>query len=276
MHPSDTSAPASSDRPWSQPGTRLSHVPWFVTFALSAVGLAIIVSQVFKLQTFGLGPISTSYYYIVVALFLPVAFLVTPARLADAEKMRWYDWLLGAAALGSCLYFGAHTDEIRNTGWESLAQPPVMVMVAGLVLLSLAAVRGCASLPLFVICANFAAFPIHTGQVPGLLWGVQLSLSETALGHSLGVEGSIGSPIRVMADLPMGFMVLGVASVMGAILADILVAAAVPALLFFLMLLIRMDGCAARRGPKGLALVCVAGLAMRTRNVLAETPKGAE
>lgn len=265
-----------SDRLCSQPGTRPPGVPWCATFALLAVGLAIIVGLVFNPQVFGFRTIGTSCCCIILVLFMPVAFLATPARLADAEKMHWYDWLPGAAALGICLYFAAHADDILNMGWEFPAPPSVAIMVVGLVLLSPKAVRRCAGPPLFVICAIFAAFPLHTGQLPGFLWGVQLSLSETVLGHSLGVEGSIGSPIRAMADLPMGFVVLGVASVMGAILADILVAAAVPALLFFLMLLLRMDGSAARRGPKGLALVCGAGLATRTRNLLPETPKGAE
>ena len=61
----------------------------------------------------------------------------------------------------------------------------------------------------FIICAIFAAFPLYTGYLPGFLWGVQMSLPETVLSHSLGVESIIGIPIRVIADLLIGFIVFG-------------------------------------------------------------------
>ncbi len=196
---------------WAQMDQRLSGAAWFTSCVLSLVGLAIIVNQIFNLQTLGFRPISTSYYYIIVGLFMPVAFLANPAREADATTVRWYDWLLGATAIAICLYFAAHTDEILNRGWEYIAPLPVTFMAGALVLLSLEAVRRCAGMPLFIICAIFATFPLYTGYLPGFLWGVQLSLPETVLSHSLGVESIIGIPIRVIADLLIGFIVFGVA-----------------------------------------------------------------
>lgn len=214
MQTEDTKTDAAGGAPaklWALPRHRLSGTAWFVTFALSLAGLAIIVNQIFNLQTLGFRPISTSYYYIIVGLFMPVAFLSSPARETDAERVRWYDWVLAAAAFAICIYFSAHTDEILNRGWEYQAPTHVTFMAGGLVLLSLEAVRRCAGLPLFIICAIFAAFPLYTGYLPGFLWGVQLSLPETVLSHSLGVESIIGIPIRVIADLLIGFIVFGVA-----------------------------------------------------------------
>lgn len=211
MQPTAPPLTRPAPKPWADPAARLSGLAWFVTFALSAVGLAIIVNQIFNLQTLGFRPISTAYYYIIVGLFMPVAFLANPAREADGGRVRWYDWILAAATFGICLYFSAHTDEILNRGWEYQAPVPVTFMAGGLVLLSLEAVRRCAGLPLFIICAVFAAFPLYTGYLPGFLWGVQLTLPETVLSHSLGVESIIGIPIRVIADLLIGFIVFGVA-----------------------------------------------------------------
>ncbi|MEX1214690.1 TRAP transporter permease [Saccharospirillum sp.] len=201
----------SATKLWKQEGARLSGPAWFATFALSAVGLMIIINQVFNLQLFGFRPISTSYYYIVIGLFMPVAFLSTPMREADSSQVHWYDWVFAAAAFGVCMYFAAHTNEILFRGWEFQAPMPVVVLSGLLVLLSLEAVRRCAGLPLFIICAVFATFPLYTGHMPGFLWGVQLSLSETMLSHSLGVESIIGIPMRVVADLLIGFIVFGVA-----------------------------------------------------------------
>ena len=198
-------------KPWAQPGSRLTGPAWFTVLILSTTGLAIIINQIFNLQFLGFRPISTAYYYIIVGLFMPVAFLNSPARTADADRVRWYDWLLAAAALGTCFYFALHANDILTRGWEFEAPLPVVLLAGLLVLLSLEAVRRCAGLPLFLICAVFAAFPLYTGHMPGFLWGVQMSLSETVLSHSLGVESIIGIPIRVIADLLIGFIVFGVA-----------------------------------------------------------------
>lgn len=197
--------------PWAKLGTRLTGAAWFVTFALSAFGLALIVNQIFNISVFGFRPISTAYYYMIVGIFLPVAFLTTPARQADRTTVRWYDWVLSAVAFGVAMYFATQTDNILYNGWEFQAPPTVVALAAVLVFLSLEAVRRCAGIPLFIICAIFASFPLYTGNLPGFLWGVQLTPSETVLSHSLGVESIIGIPIRVIADLLIGFIIFGVA-----------------------------------------------------------------
>ncbi|MBX2880784.1 MAG: TRAP transporter fused permease subunit [Granulosicoccus sp.] len=199
------------DPPWSSEEVRLSGLAWFATFALSACGLAIIVNQIFNLQLFGFRPISTAYYYIVVGIFLPVAFLSTPACQADKSNVRWYDWMLCAVAFCVAIFFATQTDNILFNGWEFRAPQPVVICAGLLVILSLEAVRRCAGFPLFVICSVFATFPLYTGHLPGFLWGVQLTPGETVLGHSLGTESIIGIPIRVIADLLIGFIVFGVA-----------------------------------------------------------------
>lgn len=208
--PINPTAPSAA-RFWREKGQRISGLAWFVVFGLSMAGLAIITNQIFNLQILGFRPISTGYYYIVLGLFLPVAFLCTPARASDGAGVRWYDWILAAAAFGTCLYFANHTSEILYSGWEFEAPTPVIALATLLVLLSLEAVRRCAGLPLFIICTVFGAFPMFAGSMPGFLWGVQMTFSETMLSHSLGVESIIGIPIRVIADLLIGFIVFGVA-----------------------------------------------------------------
>lgn len=207
----DKQAELKQVRPWQESGKRLTGLTWFAVFALSAAGLCIMVNQIFNLQTLGFKPISTAYYYMVVGLFLPVAFLNTPARTTHLQYVPWYDWALSIIAFCVCFFFAAHTDEILNSGWEFRAPTHVTVMAAILVLLSLEAVRRCGGTTLFIICLIFASFPLFAGHMPGFLWGVQLSTSETALSHALGVESIIGIPLRVIADLLIGFIIFGVA-----------------------------------------------------------------
>ncbi|MCB1408810.1 MAG: TRAP transporter fused permease subunit [Rhodobacteraceae bacterium] len=191
--------------------TRLTGLAWGAVFGLSTLGILVIVNQIFNLAAFGFHPISTAYYYIVVGLFMPIAFLSVPGREADLARVPWYDWGLALLSLGVSLYFAWHAIDILNRGWEFRAPAEVVVMATLLVLLSLEAVRRCAGWPLFFICAIFAAFPLYTGYMPGFLWGAEMSFSETVLGHAVGVESIIGIPIRVIADLLIGFIVFGVA-----------------------------------------------------------------
>ena len=72
---------------WRQQGRRISGSAWFVVMALSTVGIAIILNQIFNLQVLGWRPISTSYYYIVLGMFMPVTFLATPARQTDFARI---------------------------------------------------------------------------------------------------------------------------------------------------------------------------------------------
>ncbi len=199
------------DAPWQAQAGRLRGLVWFVPFGLSASGLAVIVNQIFHLETFGFQPISTAYYYIVVGLFVPVAFLSVPARDSDSDAVPWFDWCLAIAVFGTCMFFAVHAEDILHRGWEFRAPTHVVVLAAALVFLSLEAVRRCAGTPLFIICTVFAAFPLFTGSMPGFLWGVQMSPSETVLGHAVGIESIIGIPIRVISDLLIGFIVFGVA-----------------------------------------------------------------
>ncbi|MEB3420107.1 TRAP transporter permease [Salipiger marinus] len=198
-------------RYWRATDTRLSGPAWFAVLALSATGILLIINQIFNLQVLGFRPISTAYYYMVLGLFMPVAFLGTPARAADATRVRWYDWGLAALAFAVCMTFAWNTDAILYQGWEFEAPPLIIVMATVLVLLSLEAVRRCAGLPLFIICLIFATFPLYTGHLSGFLWGAQMSFSETVLSHALGVESIIGIPLRVIADLLIGFILFGVA-----------------------------------------------------------------
>ena len=211
MSEEQTTLKPLSDLPWAKPNVRLSGIAWFVVFGFSALGMAIIVNQIFNLKLFGFSPISTAYYYIVVGLFLPIAFLNNPFRQADQTTVRWYDWALSALAFGVCMFFAFSAEDILNRGWEFKAPTPVMLQAAALVFLSLEAVRRCAGMPLFIICTIFAAFPLFAGSMPGFLWGVQLTPGEAVLSHALGVESIIGIPIRVIADLLIGFIVFGVA-----------------------------------------------------------------
>ena len=207
---SERETPDSGGWAWQREG-RLSGAAWFVCLALSTVGLAVAVNQIFNLQFLGFAPISTGYYYLLIGLFLPIVFLNFPGHRRDRLRARWYDWVLAAAALVVGIYLYDNARNIISMGWDLLAPPLPTAMSGLLVLLALEGVRRCGGTALVVICGVFATYPLFAGSMPGFLWGSEYTLTETARAHAMGVESIIGIPMRVVSDLLIGFLVFGVA-----------------------------------------------------------------
>jgi TRAP transporter 4TM/12TM fusion protein len=194
---------------WRRADRRMGGIAYLAALALSIAGLAIVVNQVFNLGLFGFRPLSTGYYYYVIACFMPVAFLSHPARMTDRLRVRWYDWFLSAVALGTGIYLGQNASNILTRGWDIDAPMLPTVMSGILVLLALEGVRRCGGTLLLLICATFAVYPLFADSMPGVLWGMQYTLAEAARAHGMGVESVIGIPMRIVAELLIGFIVFG-------------------------------------------------------------------
>jgi TRAP transporter 4TM/12TM fusion protein len=195
---------------WKRRDERLGGLAYLVVLAVSLLGLALVVNQTFRLSLFGFLPISTQYYYLLITLFMAAAFVLFPARAADAKRVPLYDWALVLLTFGCGLYLAVEAETMISQGWDILA-PQGPAIVSGLVtLLALEAVRRAGGLPLFLICAVFGAYPLYADHMPGFLWGMSFSLAETASAHVMGAEGVLGIPMRVVADLLVGFIVFGV------------------------------------------------------------------
>ena len=176
---------------------------------MTAVALFITVNQMFNLGLGGFRPVSTGYYYLIIGLFGGLGFLAFPARKGEL-RVRWYDWLLTAAWLGSSIWLASRAQHIIDRGWN-LEAPLEATLVAGLyVLLALEALRRTGEFILFVFCLIFAAYPLYAGSMPGFLWGVQLDLAQTVTEHVYGLESIIGIPMQVVSDTLIGFIVFGV------------------------------------------------------------------
>ncbi|MFO7483603.1 TRAP transporter permease [Oceanibaculum nanhaiense] len=188
---------------------RLTGAPFWAAFAMTVVALFITVNQMFNLGLGGFRPVSTGYYYLIIGLFGGLGFLAFPARKGEI-RVRWYDWLLTAAWLGSSIWLASRAQQIIDRGWN-LEAPLEATLVAGLyVALALEALRRTGEFILFAFCIVFAAYPLYAGSMPGFLWGVQLDLAQTVTEHVYGLESIIGIPMQVVSDTLIGFIVFGV------------------------------------------------------------------
>jgi TRAP transporter 4TM/12TM fusion protein len=180
---------------------------------LSAIGLLIIINQLFHLQIAGFMPIGTAYFYYLLAAFLSLAFLLYPARKQDEGRVIWYDWLLFLICIITNLYLAFHAYDILTKGWE--IQAPSVPTIASFILwfLALEGVRRAGGNILFIICAIFSFYPIYGQYLPGIFWGNPFDLPQAARYHGMGVESIIGIPTRVVGELLAGFIIFGVALV---------------------------------------------------------------
>lgn len=197
----DAGQPPASDR--------LSGAPFWAVFVLTSAGLLLTVNQVFNLGLGGFRPISTAYYYLVIGVFVAVGFLAFPAR-RRSTRVGALDWLLAGAILGLSIWMASQAQTILDRGWNFDAPAGPTLAAAAYVALALEAVRRTGETILFVICVVFGTFPLYADSMPGFLWGMQLTPSETVRTHVYGLESIIGIPVQVVADTLIGFLAFGV------------------------------------------------------------------
>ena len=195
----------------ANPPDRVQGVTYWVVITLGAIGLFMAVNQTFNLRLFGFDPMGNSFLYYLIGLFLAAAFLIYPAHAGARDKTPWYDWLLALGALVPTIYLGLNGLRIIERGWDFMA--PLEATVASGVLLALIieGVRRCGGTPLLIVVLVFGTYPLYTQHLPGFLWGTHYDLGETIRAHVMGMESVIGIPMRVVANLVIGFVVFGAA-----------------------------------------------------------------
>ena len=94
---------------------------WAVLFA-TFTGLSVLlgINQLFNLQLFiGYVFIEPRYYYTLMALLLPLVFLIfPPTKSSSKDVLPWYDILLALLTFVILLYFIWFAERILDEAWE--------------------------------------------------------------------------------------------------------------------------------------------------------------
>jgi len=192
---------------------RLNGPAYWIALALGTIGILLTINQTFNLNIFGAPIIDTAFYYMLLGLFMSLAYLAYPAHKGARDRIPIYDWGLFALTLGCTGYLSWNGGRIIAEGWDILA-PETATVVAGVICaLALEALRRAGGPVLFTLCLAFAVYPLFSEQMPGFLWGPSMGLSETVRAHAMGVESIIGVPMRTIASLLIGFLIFGSALV---------------------------------------------------------------
>lgn len=182
--------------------------PWARAWVVLAglLGLGIILYYLFGSHLTGKAILDFSYYWLLLALFLPLTFIFFPAHPSGSPA--WYDYVLGLGTLASGLLLAAHGASMVLRPWttpEALWQVVVALWVLVAVLEGARRVGGSG---FALIALLLAGYPLVAPYMPGLFWGPPLSWKEV-LGYAVySTQGLMGLPMRTVGELLVGFLVL--------------------------------------------------------------------
>ncbi|SJN14892.1 TRAP transporter, 4TM/12TM fusion protein, unknown substrate 2 [Halomonas citrativorans] len=186
----------------------LRWVPATVTVILMLMTLDFLFNL--GLLTFVTG-LETQFYYAVVALLLPLVFLLWPIRSSQQEQpIPWYDYLLSAATLIVGGYFVVNAVPILERGWAFDAPELAIYASYAYWLLIVEAARRAGGLPIAIIAGVFSLYPLVADIVPGPIQAFPSTLEQTAMYHTMSTESIMGVPLQAFAGLVIGFLVFGV------------------------------------------------------------------
>ena len=175
-----------------------------------AAALALDNVRAFGAPLFsGLITVETHYYYALMALLLPPAFLLY--RSNTRFDLIALDLLLGLLAFGICTWLYLNAETMLDEGWEFGALDRGNSLSIVLWVLVLEAVRRIAGASLFILVLLFSLYPLVADLMPEALQGMATSLTDTAAYHVMSSESLVGLPFRAFASLVIGFLVFGVA-----------------------------------------------------------------
>lgn len=156
--------------------------------------------------------LQNQFFYLVVALMLPLVFLLWPAWSgAPKDRVPWYDALLFVFTAAVCGFFVANSENILERGWEYSAPMHAAVFSVLFWVLMVECARRAGGLVIAIIVALASLYPLVADVMPGPIAGHPASFYDTAIYHAMSAESIMGVPLRAFANLVIGFLLFGVA-----------------------------------------------------------------
>jgi TRAP transporter 4TM/12TM fusion protein len=192
---------------------------WYaIVVLLTLVGMGLAVNHIFNLQFLGhLMPFyqpyvlfEPTYLYILLGLFLAVAYLLFPLRQVD-QRVQWYDVAAGMAAMVITAKFAWVGPNMVLYGWDYTA--PTFDTCLGVVLfvLIMEGARRTSGLAFLLMILPLSLYPMYAQWAPGPLEGYSLSFMDTVRYHVFSTQSIMGLPMQVIGNLLFGFLIFGIA-----------------------------------------------------------------
>ncbi|MDZ5077281.1 TRAP transporter permease [Nesterenkonia sp. HG001] len=196
--------------------------PWTVVVTLlTLAGILLTMNQVFFWNVGGLAVLTNAFLYLLIACFLPIVFILWPARAARPAQtgsesearagVPWYDVIVLGVFAACCLWFAYHGVDIHEYGWEFVAPTTATVLSFVLWGIVLEALRRAAGWIVAVLALAFSLYPLVAEGIPvGILQGIAYDLPTIAQIHAMGAESILGLPLQTAGSILVGFLLFGV------------------------------------------------------------------
>jgi TRAP transporter 4TM/12TM fusion protein len=181
----------------------------FVGFSFA--GILVAIYQLFHMEFLGV-TVGDGYYYLLIALYLPLLFLIAPRRKNLLyKKVPWYDLVFAAITFAAPMYLFLNAYKIIQEGWEIIPPDATYILGVALIVLVIEAARRAGGLGFALICLFFTSYVLYAEHMPGLLQGYSCDLRRLVGFFTMGTEGIVGLPMRVVGNILIGYMLFAVA-----------------------------------------------------------------
>jgi TRAP transporter 4TM/12TM fusion protein len=184
---------------------RFNALPWAVRMYIylsSAFGLSTSVAYIFSLYPL----LDLTYYFILMAMFLPIAFLLTPAYKGE-KNAGWLSYIPAVVTLAVMVFLITKSQELAFSTW--IPANTWQLFVASVVfIVVMEGARRPGGITFLVIVAFFALYPVFAEYMPGILWGPPVSLERTIAYNVYSNDALLGVVTRVVGETLIGFLIL--------------------------------------------------------------------
>ena len=186
-----------------------------IPIVLTVVVILLSINWTYDLRFFaGIIMESYTFYYLVVGLVAPTAFLYIPVnKKARRDGVRdvyfWGDAVLAVLIMAANFYLAYNAYNIYTYGWELVAPRIATVISVFLWLCYVEMARRSGGAAITIVILAFSALPIYTQYLPGILNGIHKSVLHTAQMHILGTDSGMGTLIRTFCSTVLPYTVFG-------------------------------------------------------------------
>lgn len=180
----------------------LSRPVKFLIYIFSALGIAISAGYIFGF----LPLLDVTYYFILMALFLPMVFVLLPAHPRET-KVSWYSYTLAVLSFGITAFLATQGHQLVFSTWIP-ANPWQLVVGVALTVLLLEAARRAGGKIFLALVLVFSLYPSIAHLLPGMFWGPPSPLSRTIAFNMYSSDALLGIVTRVVGETLIGFLIL--------------------------------------------------------------------
>ena len=174
-----------------------------LVLAMSAGGVALAVVYIFAIVPI----LDVSYYFLLMAMYLPAAFLLLPAWKGE-RRATWASYGPALAICGLTLFMAYQARSLVFGTWVPVSEPWQLWVAVAIFVLILDAARRSGGYIFLGVVLFLALYPVFAIHMPGILWGPPTSLSRTIAFNVYSGDAMLGVVTRVVGEVIIGFLIL--------------------------------------------------------------------